>query len=120
MEWISTAVTDNSGDRNFAGDVATTAAGRHIQTSLRMSSSCPRGQLAAEGGSGGAVLGRNGCGRPLVAMADLTAALFDARGGLAGSAAMGRIGLRLYGQARVRVERRGGSGRGNAHVLLVL
>ena len=41
---------------------------------------CSRGQLASRGGSGGAVHGRGCCGRPLAAVADLTAELWSSRG----------------------------------------
>ena len=56
-----------------------------------MSLSCSRGQLASAGGSGGAVHGRGCCGRPLAAVADLTAVLLGARG-LAGSCERMRSG----------------------------
>ena len=57
-----------------------------------MSSSYSRGQLARWSGSGGAATAGACCGRQLAAMADLTVALWGARGGLEGSGKRVRTG----------------------------
>ena len=51
-----------------------------LQTSLRMSLSGSRGQMASASGSGGTVRGRSHCGRPLAAVADVTTTLWSSRG----------------------------------------
>ena len=68
------AMDKNTGDRHSVA-----AGGRggdeRLQTSLWMSSDYSRGQLVHACSSGGSVHGRGYYGRPLAAMADLTAAL---------------------------------------------
>ena len=67
-----------------------------------MSSSCSRGQLARWSGSGGAAMAGACCGRPLVATADLTAALWSSRGGSAAREGAGMLAVSGEGPERAR------------------
>jgi len=73
-ESVPTAAVDKNGELPFCSQGVHAMAGRVCQGEW-MSSSCSRGELALWGGLGGVVHGRAGCGRPLAATADLTAAL---------------------------------------------
>ena len=98
-------------DKN-AGDRRSVAAGRRggderVPTSLWMSSGYSRGQLARAGGLGGAVHGRACCGRPLAAVADLTAALWGSRGGSAAREGAGVLAAGREGPEQARGDGRG-------------
>ena len=74
-----------------------------LQTSEGICLDCSRGQVASRGGSGGVDRGRSHCGRPLAAVADLTAAVCGSRDG---SAAMEEVAGCERGVARTSAGRR--------------
>ena len=71
-----------------------------MQTSEGIGLDCSREQVASRGGSGDADRARSCCGRPLAAVADLTAALCGSRDGLAHSGEWLRSGVGSTGEKR--------------------